>query len=712
LTGRRLLLLVCPLLALGLYLPALRSDFVFDDRGVILMNPLMNDLGELPRLLITPYWNAPGHARDLYRPLTSASFAVDAAISGMRPAWFHLVNAILHALATLLVTLLALDLAGGRTPAAAVAGILFAVHPVHVEAVAGIVGRSEILAAAGVLTAILFHRRALLDPRRGVSPLTGAAWLACLLGMFAKESAIVGPALCLLSEAGLPPAAPAPRRRAALYVGYAACVAIYLTTRMAVLGGLGPGGPIPFVDNPAAAAGPFDGRLTGLGTLVRYAALLMWPLHLSADYSYDQIPIIRSLRDPLAAGGLVLGLAVLAAGLWLVRRAPMAGFALLFMAVSASLTTNIMLFIGTLLAERLMYLPSAGLCLLAGWAAGRPDRGGARAFAWVVAAVAAALLLGRSYTRIPDWKDDFSLYSSAARVSPRSARIQYNLGNAYLREARYSDASQSYRAALAIYPDFQDARVNLGMALVQQGQAAEALGLLETAAEKNPKDADLAINLGTAYRKMGDQSRAEQAFRRALELDANSSRAWNNLGSIELLRGNVDAAVADLRTAVRLESAVAIYRINLGDALTAASLRDEAAEQFEAGFRLEPALAEAHRGLGEVALWKGDVGTAEREFRIAVSSTPPSARAANFLGYLLTRQGKYTEAADQYETALRLDPGLTDAHRSLGLLYAERIRNRERAVAHLKAALRMDPEQPQAPELQKLLLRLESGGGG
>ena len=85
-TGRRLLLLGCPLLALGLYLPALRSDFVFDDRGVILMNPLMTDLRELPRLLVTPYWNAPGHARELYRPLTSASFAVDAAISGMRPA--------------------------------------------------------------------------------------------------------------------------------------------------------------------------------------------------------------------------------------------------------------------------------------------------------------------------------------------------------------------------------------------------------------------------------------------------------------------------------------------------------------------------------------------------------------------------------------------------------------------------------------------------
>ena len=145
--------------------------------------------------------------------------------------------------------------------------------------------------------------------------------------------------------------------------------------------------------------------------------------------------------------------------------------------------------------------------------------------------------------------------------------------------------------------------------------------------------------------------------------------------------------------------------------MCSSDLAGEAAEQFEEAFRLDPALPEVHRGLGEVALQKGDVGTAEREFRIAASSSPPSARAANFLGYLLTRQGKYAEAADQYEKALALDPGLADAHRSLGLLYAERIGNRERAIAHLKASLRMDSAQPQAPELQKLLLRLESGSG-
>ena len=710
-TGRRLALIGCPLLALVLYLPALRCDFVFDDRGVILMNPLMRGLWSLPQLLVTPYWNAPGHSPELYRPLTSVSFALDGAISGMRPAWFHAVNVVLHALVTMLVTLLALELARGRVVTAAIAGILFAVHPIHVEAVVGVVGRSEILAALGVLTAMICHRRALLFARGRVSLWAGAAWAAALCGMLAKESAIVGPALCILSEAVPPKPGPARRVRVALYSGYAACAALYLAARMGVLGTPGAGRTIPFVDNPAAAAGAIDGRLTGLGTLIRYASLLLWPRHLSADYSYDQIPVIHSLLNPLAAGGLALAIAVITAGAWLLGRVPVPGFALLFMALSASLTTNVALFIGTLLAERLMYLPSAGLCLAAGFMVGRVERRGARLLAGATIALAASLMLARAHTRIPDWNDDFSLYQSAARVSPRSARIRFNLANAFLRAAQNREAEENYRAALAIFPEFQDARVNLGMALVQQGRAAEALDFLEAAAAKEPRNPDLAVNLGTAYRALGDDARAERAFRGALVLDPDSSRAWNNLGSIALGRGSVEEAIADLEKAVRLEPEIAVYRMNLGDAFTAASRTKEASLQFEAAFRLAPSLPEVHRGLGEVALARGDLAGAEREFRLAAASPQPSARAANFLGYILTRKGRYAEAVEQYERAVALDPGLADAHRSLGLLYAQRIGDPERAVVHLRTSLRIDPAQPQAHEMRRMLLQLEGKSG-
>jgi len=713
LTGRRPILIVGPLLVLLLYLPALRCGFVFDDLGVIGANPLMHDLRDLPRLLVSPYWNAPGRDRSLYRPLTTVSLALDRAVSGMRPSWFHGVNLLLHAFATLLVTRLALRVLHGDGTGAALAGALFAVHPVHVEAVAGIVGRAELLAAIGVLTALLCHLRAQAAPPGRAGVWIGAAWLGCLLGLLAKESALAAPVLCLLAQTALPvpPSAALRRRRIALYAGYVGAAFAYLAGRRAVLGALGVGASIPFVDNPAASAGPVDGRLTGVGTLVRYARLLLWPVRLSADYSYDQIPVIHSALDPRAVGGLLLIAGTIVGGLWLVRRAPACGFALLFMAASTALTTNIVLFIGTLLAERLMYLPSVGLCLLAGWALARPGRPAGRGAARFIAALVVLLLGSRTWARIPDWKDDLALYSSAALVSPRCARIRYNLGNAHLKTARYKEAADEYRAALSIYPGFRDARVNLAMALIQDRRPQEGLELLQIAARQTPRDADIAVNLGTAYKALGDLRSAEAEFRRALELDPRSARAWNNLGSIELPRGHVEAAIDDLTKAVSLDPDLAIYRINLADALNAASRPREAAEQFEAAYRLEPDLPEAHRGLGEVALGRGDHVAAESEFRIAAGANEPSARAANFLGYVLTLKGQFAEAAGQYERAIALDPGLADAHRSLGMIYAEQIKDRGRALDHLKASLRIDPGQSGADDVRRLIAALESQSG-
>jgi len=709
LTGRRSSLLAGPILALLLYIPTLGHGFVFDDRGVIEANPLMQDIRDLPRLVAAPYWNAPQHARTLYRPLTSASLALDRALSGSRPAWFHAVNVALHALATLLVAGLALDLLPGRPVGAAVAAALFAVHPVHVEAVAGIVGRAEVLAAIGVLLAVACHRRALSAASGRFLPWAAAAWAAVLGGALSKESAIAAPLIVLLAERLMPAAASAPRgRRPMLHAGYGLVVLAYLGARAAVLGTIGIGQPIPFVDNPAASAGPLAGRLTGLGTLARYARLLLWPDRLAADYSYDQIPVIRSLLDPLAVLGLLVLVAVVAGGLLLVRRAPACAFGLLFMAASAALTTNVVLFIGTLLAERLMYLPSVGLCLLGGWAVGRATGPKARLVAVAVAAAAVLLLAGRAWARIPEWKDDFALYQSAARVSPRSARIRYNLGNAYLKLGRFADAETNYREALRIYPEFQDARVNLGMALVQLGRPQDALAFLEETARLDPKSADLAVNLGTAYQALGDEARAEAAFRRALELDPRSARAWNNLGSIELHRGSAGAAATTIARAVDLDPRMAIFRINLADALNAAARKGEAAEQFREAFRIDPDLPEAHRGMGEVALEAGDLVTAEREFRVAAGAEVPSARAANFLGYVLARTGRTAEAAAQYERAIALQPDLADAHASLGLLYGAQAGEGARAIEHLRASLRLDPGQANAEELRALLRRLEA----
>ncbi len=705
-TGRRTALVLAPLVAILIYLPTFRNGFVLDDEAIVVGNPLMQDLRSVPRLLVAPYWNRPLQDGRLYRPLTSLTFALDRALAGgLRPGWFHVVNTLLHGLATLLVTLLALEIFQGGAAALA-AGLLFAVHPVHVEAVAGVVGRAELLAASCVIASLLLHRRAQrLAGRAGRRLAMLGAWAAALLGMMAKESAVVAVLLCVVWDIAFPQQTGSGRRRA-LYAGHAAALAVFFGARLLVVGAIGAGGSIPFVDNPAASAGPVDGRLTALGTVARYATLLLWPRRLSADYSFDQIPIIVSIFDPLALAGLLIVILLVAGGAFMLRRAPAAGFALLWIAIASLPASNLVVFIGTLMAERLMYLPSVGLCLLAGWGVARAAARGHARLALAAALCACAAMGARAWTRLPDWRDNFALYSSAARVSPRSARIRYNLGNAFLKREEYKSAEENYRVALSIYPGFNDARVNLGMALLQQGRSAEALEDFQSAAQERPLRADIALNLGSSYQALRRFGEAEEAFRRAIALDPGSASAWNNLGSIAMARGEHDAAIGHLRKAVELDPEVAIYRVNLADALVASGRAAEAASQFEKAARLAPDFPEAQRGLGEVALGRGDRAEAEREFRKAAGGHPGSARAANFLGYLLTLKGDTRGAVESYERALALDPTLHDAHRSLGMLYARALGDRERGALHLKASLRLAPDQPDAATVRRVLREL------
>ncbi|HET8946143.1 MAG TPA: tetratricopeptide repeat protein [Candidatus Polarisedimenticolia bacterium] len=714
-TGRRAAPFLAALAAILLHLPALRNDFVFDDRGVLLQNPLLADLRSAPRLLSAPYWNAPGLTGGLYRPATSLTFALDRALAqGFRPSWFHATNVLLHAVVTGLLVLLALRMAL-RWQAALLAGVLFAVHPVHVEAVAGIVGRAELLAAAGTLGALLClgeaRRR---DGRPGTLAAAGA--IGCgFFALLAKESAFALPAIAWLYDRAFP--ASRPLRGRTLVVSGIAAVALALGLRAHALGGLG-SAPIPFVDNPAASAGPFLGRVAALAVVPRIARLLVWPHPLSADYSYAQIPLPSGPLDPRVLFGAAIALGVVAAGILALRRRPALGFSLLLIPASLLLTCNLVVFIGTLLGERLLYLPSAGVCLAAVVLAAEATPGrfprGRLVRAGVVAIAGCAIAFGawRTFTRLADWRDDFSLYASAARVSPRSTRIRYNLGNAWLRRGGFREAEAEYRDALAIYPDFADARGNLGLALLQQGRAQEALEPLEEAARRQPRNPEVRVNLGSARRLLGDGAGARREFEAAIALSGNAASAWNDLGSLLLAQGEADEAIRCLERAAQAEPAYALYRVNLADAYNAAGRQDEARAQFEAAFRIDPGAPESIRGRGELLLGRGDAAEAEKAFRAAAGGTPPSPRAANFLGYLLARRGDRAGALAAYEKAVALDPTLWDAHRSLGLIYAAQTADRTRAIEHLRASLRLEPGQDGAADLRARLETLESAERG
>lgn len=275
------------LMALLAYAPTLGNGFAYDDTAIVQGNPVIRSLRNVPRLFVTDYWGTlelPDVFRDtrLYRPLVIVSFALNYALGGLHPLGYHVVNLVLHAGVSLAVYAVGIQILGLSCVGATVAAGLFAVHPLHTEAVAGIVGRAELLMSLGVLLALWGYRRGGRLGRLG-------SLLAFAVGLLAKEQAMVLPGILLLHELTVQ----RPSARTAGWSTWAAATFTRLLPYFGLLGGylllrvwvLG-GGMVPgtsSIANPLALA-PFGPRLlTAVAVAGRYLTLLLWPAPLSPD---------------------------------------------------------------------------------------------------------------------------------------------------------------------------------------------------------------------------------------------------------------------------------------------------------------------------------------------------------------------------------------------------------------------------------------------
>ena len=402
---------VACLAAIVLYLPTVRYGFVQDDRAIISSNPAAHSIGAALRAFDDPYW-PPESGAGLYRPATILSYAVDWTLSGGSPGFLHLMNALWHGLATLLVVLV---LTRWLSPvAAAVAGLVFAWHPVHVEGVASLVGRAELLAAVGIFAAVLAARRA-----------WWVAAVACAaLAMLSKEHGIIAGVAILLDYWLRPhPLSPSPFGRGGtdsrpypvgLWIGLAVVTLGFLAAWFAI-------GRAGASDVAAVFLGRGGaGRLAvALPAIARAAGLLVWPASLSVDYGPQVIPARTSL-SLAALFGAALVIAVPMLVMWCRRRAPAVAFTLALAALSYLPTSNLFFPSGVVLAERNLYLAALVAAVLAAMAFEfMQARWGARPAlaAMVVVALAAG---ARSFARLPAWRDNRSQLLTQLAEHPES----------------------------------------------------------------------------------------------------------------------------------------------------------------------------------------------------------------------------------------------------------------------------------------------------
>jgi tetratricopeptide (TPR) repeat protein len=515
--------LLVGLIATLVYANALPNQFAYDDQHIVVTNTAIQSAATLPGALVVPYWpNAYGSEMGLWRPVTTALLGVQYIVGGGAPLVFHAVNVLMHALASLLVLALLLEI---MSMGAALAGALvFAVHPVHVEAIANVIGLSEIVSTVAVLGACLVHVRS-----RGASRWRDAFAVAVLyaVGFGAKESAVTLPGLIFLLDAAredisfrqIPDYL---RRRWRVYLGLALVAASMLVLRFAVLGSVA--SPLAPVGADLLTQIP---RIWTLGTVwTQYVRLWVFPLDLSADYSPGVIPI--SIGWGVENGlGVALALLILVATFvaWsrphLLRgrnTARAAAFGVLWFIIAISPTSNTVFLSGVLLAERTLYLPSVGLAAGTGWLIMRLARERPRG-AWVALAVMLILSSVRTWTRNPTWHDNATMLTTLVRDYPQAGRSQWVLGDVLLGRGRVSEALRSYRAAINLLGTHYQLMTEISKQLIDEQRYRAAERLLEIAWEETPRFPLAPGLLALTRAEHGDAVATEQWARRSLALE-------------------------------------------------------------------------------------------------------------------------------------------------------------------------------------------------
>jgi len=467
--------------ALAAYVLTLGNGFAYDDIPVVLGDSRLASL-DLRAIFSGGYW--PNPDLGLYRPLTTLSFALDWALAGNSPAWFHLVNVLWHAATCVLALLLLARLFPVR---AALAGALvFALHPVHVEAIANVVGRSEPLAASFLLAACLVW----MSDLRGRAALTSALFGLALL---AKESAIMLPAALVLVDAarGRPFAEgvrPWVRRNLRAFFAIGVVGIGYLVLRAAVLGGLTPGRVDPTIELTGSAVARV---LTALQAWPVFLRLLFFPLTLLADYGPRILLPIDSPNAGAVLGAFLLVATVLGGTVAFARGARRIGFGLLWFPVIVFPVSNFIIPIGVLVAERTLYLPSLAVAVAVAGVVVLVERTGEaprRAFS-MAGLIVLALLAGRVLVRIPDWQSTDAIMAALLRDRPDSFRGTLH-GARVMRARRDAKAaSAAYDRVLELWPYRREIVIEATEWATQVGDRERAGELAEWLVRQWPDDA-------------------------------------------------------------------------------------------------------------------------------------------------------------------------------------------------------------------------------
>ena len=641
------------------YANSLAGPFVFDDLAAIPENPSIRRLWPLGPVLRP---DVDGGLTISGRPLVNLSLAINHAWGGESVHGYHLANLLIHALAGLTLFGIARrtcrqpGLATRFGPAALPLGWMVAaiwlLHPLQTESVTYVVQRAEsLMGLCYLLTLYGFIRGAESDqPGRWLV----LSFLACLLGMAAKEVMVSAPLIVFLYDRTFVAGSfiEAWRRRWRYYLGLAGT---WILLAWLVAGTTGRGGTAGF----GTVVGPWSYLLTQCEAIMRYLGLVIWPHPLVFDYGTATVGRLGEVWPQ------ALLLVTLAAGtLWAVARRPGWGFAGACFFLILGPSSSLVPVASQTMAEHRMYLPLIVPVMLT--VSGLYVWLGRRSF--LICGALAVGCGGLTLLRNADYRTELALWSDTVAKRPTNGRAHNNLGKAVFAAGRPTEAVAHYQEAIRLQPTAPEPYYNLGLAFARLHRSDEAINFYQEALRRQPKYPEAHNNLGNVLLAAGRRDEAGAHYEEARRLKPGWAEAHSNLANLRLEQGRTTEAIQCGEDAVRLDPGYAEGHYNLGNALAQAGRLPGALTHYEAALRLRPDYADV----------------------------------ANNLGNVLVELGRLPEAISRYEQALQLKPDYADPRRNLAAVLAHLGRGPE-AIAHLRVLVQLRPDDQAArTELARL----------
>ena len=611
------------LATLAVYAPVVRNGFVdYDDPAYVVDNPHVRAglSGE------TVAWAFVSVEASNWHPLTWLSHALDVTLFGTAPGAHHLVSAGIHALnaALLFLVLHALTGAVGRS---AVVAALFALHPLHVESVAWIAERKDVLSTLFGLVTVALWLRHVARPTTATRVLVPLAYAASLM---AKPMLVTLPFVLMLLDALVLRRRDLREKVPLLLLAAASSIVTWLVQRA--------GGAVSDLDLLPPATRLANAAVAYVTYLVQAVA----PVGLGVLY-----PLPASIPAWKVGGAVALLVAITAGALTVRGKAPWLPAGWLFYLGTLVPVIGLVQVGAQSHADRYTYVPLIGIFVIVVWGLDGLLRAPRNAKA-AIAIGALALCAALTVRQIAFWRDSTTLFERTLAVTERNAIVHNNLGGVFLREGKVDAAIAQFESARRIRPDYAEAISNLGVAASSRGKLREAIALFREAIGLRPGHLEAWLNLGDALRKDGDLEGSLAAFREAQRLNPGDATIAGIVRAIEGLPRSPGRAAFErgnaLRDAGRLAEAEGAYRDAVG---------------------LDPRLAAARNNLGILLAMQGKPDEAATEFLEVLRLDPRDAVAHLNLGVLLAKESRWSESIGHLEEAVRLEPENADAKRKL-----------------------------------------------